>query len=570
MTMTRRFAALMLLLAPAAADGRGAPSFAQEARADKILGELRAAEGAVAKELKGHPALLRQEEALLHQAAARAGEARRAFYGEANIEKKSSALLAEERKATSEEGSGSHAAAQAAQGALLGLASGLESVARDDRSVLAHSGEVAKATRRILGDSVTSRRVQALMSRAEGYERSVMSSDEHAAKEARREARRLRNLPGRAASGAVKLHGEATTPEGFRVGSDEDIQNEVNKMMSEAEAMQARKKAFEAVHGLGTFKTPSAMAQATQTRHGSQDGHKLSMSLAKKGAEANQAGSASDLRSGADRHLHEEEARRHRVALRERAEASKSRSEAEQLGLQKRRGQKHRVHGARDDHAGAQDGAKSYEELSVERRRQARLSIEKAKREHAARQRGQGSAEASAQSRDRRLIQELNAVRRDLVHSLQDGTEVDDGAARTENSLIREAERVLEEARAARQRGLPVALQRGSRAHGASAASAAELASRGAAMAMHASRAAEKEARSEAEILRETRYAEAQIGKLLRAEGAEGVRAEVMKDLEKARQAEKQTIKAQSKEAAHSWRAAQRMAKQARGLAGKA
>jgi hypothetical protein len=30
-------------------------------------------------------------------------------------------------------------------------------VARDDRSVLAHSGEVAKATRQILGDSATSR-----------------------------------------------------------------------------------------------------------------------------------------------------------------------------------------------------------------------------------------------------------------------------------------------------------------------------------------------------------------------------------------------------------------------------
>merc|ERR1740121_1970995 len=246
-----------------------------------------------------------------------------------------------------------------------------------------------------------------------------------------------------------------------------------------------------------------------------------------------------------------------------------ARAEAEQLGLQKRRGQKHRVHGARDDHAGGQGGAKSYEELSVERRRQARLSIEKAKREHAAKQHSQDK-EASMQTRDRRLLQELNAVRRDLVHSLQDGTAADDGAARTENSLIREAERVLEEARAARKRDLPVALQRGSSARGASTASAAELAGRGAAMAMHASRAAEKEARSEAKILHETKFAEAQIGKLLRADGAEGVRKEVMKDLERARRAEAQTIRAQSKEAERSRKATHRMAQQAHGLAGKA
>merc|ERR1719291_417426 len=203
--------------------------------------------------------------------------------------------------------------------------------------------------------------------------------------------------------------------------------------MSEAEATQGRKKAFEAVHGPGTFKAPSAMAQSKQTRRSSQDGHRLPVSLAKK-AEADQ----------------------HRVALRERTEASESRAEAEQLGLQKRRGQRRRVRGARDDHAGGQDGAKSYEELSVERRRQARLSIEKAKREHAMKQHHQ---ETSMQSRDRRLLQELNAVRRDLVRSLQDGTEADAGAARTENSLIREAERVLEEARAARKRDLPVARQ---------------------------------------------------------------------------------------------------------------
>merc|ERR1719262_306245 len=81
--------------------------------------------------------------------------------------------------------------------------------------------------------------------------------------------------------GPAKMYGvekDAMTPEGYLIGSDEDIQNEVDKMEAAEAALEKRREAYEKRHGPGTFKAvPQAMSQAAAARHRVQDSRKLAM-----------------------------------------------------------------------------------------------------------------------------------------------------------------------------------------------------------------------------------------------------------------------------------------------------
>lgn len=403
------------------------------------------------------------------------------------------------------------------------------------------------------------------MSKAEVFERKVMHSDEHAVKEARQEAHKLARGP---VHGAIKFNSNAEeqkmskTENGLEVGSDEDIHAEVGKLMAETEAMDKRKEEYEKIHGEGTFKARALSQKEAKHRReqAAQSRRKLAMTAhVVKATEGSQIGSDADLHSEVKKLLAEAELDQSRVTLRQKTEATIASAEKKQLGLQKQLGRKHRVHGNASP-------TKSFKQLSDERRLEARRS-----RQHAPHERAQAEEkEQSRESRDRHLMQELAAVRRSVVRSLRDGSKMDDAAADTENHLIREAERVLQEADRAREGQLPaVALQqhssRMSKAH-EQHKEAAAIAKRGQALALKASNAAVQEARAESKILHETKFAEDQVDKLLSGAGAgaEKVREQVMKDLEKAQRAEKKALRAELSEAHSAERAAGHLAKQAK------